>query len=158
MFLIVFWQIWKPQSGVNNEVDFTDAAVDLLLYIRSEINYVHFSWLCKDGPYILFGIVISNASPFDIEITGVEGSANINDTTCVCDAKVPTNFDTVAVPKLTWQRPLAPTNLLVKLRRRRYGRHCLRARQSLLIWPGRVDRNSRPINHKRTFPPKARLR
>lgn len=80
-----------------------DVGTDLLDWIRSEIHDVHFGWLWKDDPYLLFIVHISNASPYDIEITGVEGSANINDTSCTRDAKVPTGFGTKVVPKLTPQ-------------------------------------------------------
>lgn len=107
LFLVVLWQIWKPQSGVNNEDQFAYATDDLPHRLRSEISYVHFGWLWKDDPYILCGLVISNSSPFDIEITGVKGSANINDTPCTRDAKVHTNFGTVVVPKFTWQKTVS---------------------------------------------------
>lgn len=60
----------------------------LPLLIRSEINYVHFGWLWKDDPYVSFGINIWNLLPYDLELTGVKGSANINGTACTREAEM----------------------------------------------------------------------
>jgi hypothetical protein len=109
---LMAWAILRPEPVLSNEPaiglsppkannsqgqDLRDA----LQSVISEIEYIHFGWLWKDDPYILFGIVVSNASLYDIEITGVKGSANINDTSCTRDARVPSGYGALVVPSLT---------------------------------------------------------
>jgi hypothetical protein len=60
--------------------------------VHSEITRVHFSQLWNDDPYLVFEVQIQNYLPYDIELEGVKGNANIDNTPCTRDAKSPQKF------------------------------------------------------------------
>ncbi|MBI4505392.1 MAG: hypothetical protein HY691_07645 [Chloroflexi bacterium] len=93
--LILTWVMAMRTSGAEPRPAITVEHLDLLF--RSEISYVTFAWLWKDDPYLLFGINVWNTSPYDIELTGVNGAADVNETRCTRDAKMPSS--SVVVPK-----------------------------------------------------------
>jgi len=102
LLLYIIWQARKPQDDVSTNLPtHEDVLANLGDWVRSEIQHVHFGWLWNDDPYISFGLRFSNLSQYDIEITGIEGSANINDTPTTRAAKVPDGFRTISIPKLT---------------------------------------------------------
>lgn len=103
--LIVTWIMAMRTSGAEPRPAITVEHLHLLF--RSEISNVIFAGLWKDDPYLLFGINIWNTSPYDIELTGVNGAADVNETRCTRDAKVPSS---VVVPK--YARPYVTHTIL----------------------------------------------